>query len=76
MPHEMPFCATLADTGKADFVDGKMIFLQGSPELQEKNGIKLGRLSGIAAHYVPGYLQTQPHAQPGKPIALKIGKSR
>ena len=34
-----------------------MIFLQGSPELQEKNGIKLGRLSGISAHYVPSYLQ-------------------
>ena len=47
----------IADTGKADFVDGKMIFLQGSPELQEKNGIKVGRLSGIAAHYVPSYLQ-------------------
>lgn len=45
------------ETGKADFVDGKMIFLQGSPELQEKNGIKLGRLSGISAHYVPNYLQ-------------------
>lgn len=47
----------IADTGKSEFVDGKMIFLQGSPELDEKNGIKLGRLSGIAAHYVPGYLQ-------------------
>ena len=47
----------IADTGKADFVDGKMIFLQGSPELQEKNGVKIGRLSGIAAHYVPSYLQ-------------------
>jgi hypothetical protein len=34
-----------------------MIFLQGSPELKEKNGIKLGRLSGITAHYVPRYLQ-------------------
>jgi phenylacetate-coenzyme A ligase PaaK-like adenylate-forming protein len=45
------------ETGKTDFVDGKMIFLQGSPILTEKNGIKLGRLSGIAAHYVPGYLQ-------------------
>ncbi len=45
------------ETGNADFVDGKMIFLQGSPELQEKNGIKLGRLSGISAHYVPNYLQ-------------------
>jgi len=45
------------ETGNTDFVDGKMIFLQGSPELEEKNGIKLGRLSGISAHYVPNYLQ-------------------
>lgn len=44
-------------TGNADFVDGKMIFLQGSPALEEKNGIKLGRLSGIVAHFVPKYLQ-------------------
>ena len=47
----------IAETGNASFVDGKMIFLQGSPELQEKNGINLGRLSGIVAHYVPKYLQ-------------------
>src|SRR5690625_5053156 len=45
------------ETGNSDFVDGKMIFLQGSPEMKETNGIKTGRLSGIAAHYVPGYLQ-------------------
>lgn len=45
------------ETGNADFVDGKMIFLQGSPVLEEKNGIKLGRLSGIVAHFVPRYLQ-------------------
>ena len=45
------------ETGNADFVDGKMIFLQGSPILKEKNGIKLGRLSGIVAHFVPKYLQ-------------------
>ena len=45
------------ETGKADFVEGKMIFLQGSPILEEKNGIKLGRLSGIVAHFVPKYLQ-------------------
>lgn len=44
-------------TGNAGFVNGKMIFLQGSPVLTEKNGIKLGRLSGIVAHYVPAYLQ-------------------
>lgn len=45
------------ETGNVDFVDGKMIFLQGSPKMQEKNGIRLGRLSGISAHYVPSYLQ-------------------
>ena len=45
------------ETGNADFVNGKMIFLQGSPILEEKHGIKLGRLSGIVAHFVPNYLQ-------------------
>ena len=47
----------IAETGNAAVVDGKMIFLQGSPEMDEKNGVKLGRLSGIVAHYVPAYLQ-------------------
>ena len=47
----------IAETGKSDFVDGKMIFLQGSPEMETKNGIGVGRLSGIVAHYVPNYLQ-------------------
>lgn len=47
----------IAETGKTSFVDGKMIFLQGSPEVEEKNEIKVGRLSGIVAHYVPNYLQ-------------------
>ncbi|TDU43537.1 GH3 auxin-responsive promoter [Gelidibacter sediminis] len=47
----------IAETGNANFVDGKMIFLQGSPILHEKNGIQLGRLSGIVAHFVPKYLQ-------------------
>ena len=45
------------ETGKADFLDGKMIFLQGSPVLTEKAGIPTGRLSGIVAHHVPAYLQ-------------------
>jgi hypothetical protein len=45
------------ETGKADFVNGKMIFLQGSPILEQKNGIQFGRLSGIVAHFVPKYLQ-------------------
>ena len=47
----------IAETGNSTFVDGKMIFLQGSPILDKKNGIQLGRLSGIVAHYVPKYLQ-------------------
>ena len=47
----------IAETGNSTIVNGKMIFLQGSPILTEKNGIQLGRLSGIVAHYVPNYLQ-------------------
>lgn len=45
------------ETGNAQFVSGKMIFLQGSPVLKEQNGVQLGRLSGIVAHFVPQYLQ-------------------
>lgn len=45
------------NSGDASFVDGKMIFLQGSPTLSKTNGIATGRLSGIVAHYVPPYLQ-------------------
>jgi len=45
------------ETGKSDFVKGKMIFLQGSPVLHKKHGISVGRLSGIVAHHVPAYLQ-------------------
>jgi GH3 auxin-responsive promoter len=47
----------VAETEKTSFVNGKMIFLQGSPILEVQNGIKLGRLSGIVAHYIPKYLQ-------------------
>ncbi len=43
--------------GNADSSNGKMIFLQGSPELEEVFGIKTGRLSGIVAHHIPNYLQ-------------------
>ena len=46
----------IAEKNDASFVNGKMIFLQGSPILEDKNGVKLGRLSGIVAHYVPKYL--------------------
>jgi len=47
----------IAETGKSDFVDGKMIFLQGSPEIDGSGKVKMGRLSGIVAHFVPKYLQ-------------------
>ena len=44
-------------TGNAKYVNGKMIFLQGSPIIDTYKNIKTGRLSGIVAHYVPSYLQ-------------------
>ncbi|MFC5272243.1 GH3 auxin-responsive promoter family protein [Adhaeribacter terreus] len=45
------------ETGNSKFLDGKLIFLSGSPELEEVGGIKTGRLSGIVNHHVPGYLR-------------------
>ena len=44
-------------TGSTKAINGRHIFLQGSPVLEDKNGVALGRLSGIVAHYVPAYLQ-------------------
>lgn len=46
------------ETGKASFLDGGLIFLSGSPELEKKAGINTGRLSGIVNHHVPGYLRS------------------
>ena len=47
-----------AQTGRGDWLDGKMIFLSGSPELDEIGGIPTGRLSGIVNHEVPAWLRT------------------
>ena len=47
-----------ARTGNGRFMDGKMIFLSGSPELEEVGGIPTGRLSGIVNHQVPSWLRT------------------
>lgn len=48
----------IANSGDASFLDGKMIFLQGSPKLGRTTGdVHMGRLSGIVAHHVPKYLQ-------------------
>ncbi len=46
------------ETGKGRFLDGKLIFLSGSPVLEQKAGINTGRLSGIVNHHVPQYLRT------------------
>ncbi len=47
----------IAETGKARFLDGKMMFLSGSPEIEHNShGLKTGRLSGIVNHFVPSYL--------------------
>lgn len=48
----------IAQTKNASFVDGKLIFLSGSPVLDKKGGVLTGRLSGIVNHHVPAYLRT------------------
>ena len=47
----------IEETKNTKIVDGKMIFLQGSPKLIINNGIMCGRLSGIVAHHIPNYLK-------------------
>ena len=47
------------ETGKTDFLEKKMIFLSGSPQLIQEAGIPTGRLSGIVNHHVPTYLRQQ-----------------
>ncbi len=49
----------VAQVGDAGFlVGGKVIFLSGSPELDEVGGIPTGRLSGIVNHHVPAWLRS------------------
>jgi GH3 auxin-responsive promoter len=48
----------MAKSGNAQFSNGKMIFLSGSPELERIGGIPTGRLSGIVNHHIPKYLRT------------------
>jgi len=47
-----------ARTGNGRWLDGKMIFLSGSPTLDAVAGIPTGRLSGISNHLVPGWMRT------------------
>ena len=46
------------ESGNGKFLDGKLIFLSGSPVLEMNSGIHTWRLSGIVNHHVPGYLKT------------------
>ena len=46
------------ESGKSDFLDRKLIFLSGSPTMDQRAGIYTGRLSGIVNHHVPSYLRT------------------
>ena len=61
MPHHITaardaILSYIAETRNTSIVNGKMIFLQGSPELSKTGDILTGRLSGIVAHHIPSYL--------------------
>jgi hypothetical protein len=45
------------ESGNFGWLDGKVIFLSGSPEMDEIAQIKTGRLSGISNHLVPNWLK-------------------
>jgi hypothetical protein len=45
------------ETGKAGFLNGRLIFISGSPALDRVSNIPVGRLSGIVNHHVPEYLR-------------------
>lgn len=48
----------IQSSGNSSFLDGNMMFLSGSPVLEQNEwGMQVGRLSGIVNHYVPGYLK-------------------
>lgn len=47
----------ISETGKSEVVDGRIMFLSGSPVLEEVGGIPTGRLSGIVNHEVPTWVK-------------------
>ncbi|MCS6981890.1 MAG: GH3 auxin-responsive promoter family protein [Flavobacteriales bacterium] len=50
------FCR-IHETGSARVMDGKLMFLSGSPKLKKRYGMYVGRLSGIVNHMVPFWLK-------------------
>ena len=47
----------LIDKKSLRSINGKVMFISGSPNLIEENGIKIGRLSGIVNYHQPKYLK-------------------
>jgi GH3 auxin-responsive promoter len=62
MPHQLHAARNallnyIHETGKTGFLAQKMLFLSGSPQLDNVGGMPTGRLSGIVNHHVPVYLK-------------------
>ena len=62
MPHHIQAARNallnyIYETGNAEFLTKQMLFLSGSPQLDNVGGIRAGRLSGIVNHHVPAYLR-------------------
>ena len=47
----------LNETKSLKAIGGKVMFISGSPNLEESNNIKIGRLSGIVNYHEPTYLK-------------------
>ncbi len=47
----------LIDKKSLKSINGRVMFISGSPNLIEENGIKIGRLSGIVNYHQPKYLK-------------------
>ena len=50
-------CFYAVHSGTAEFINYKMIFLQGSPALDYSLKVPTGRLSGVVYHHVPKFFQ-------------------
>lgn len=50
------FLNVASQSGMEDVLDGRVIFLSGSPEMDEKAKIPVGRLSGIVNHEIPAWV--------------------
>jgi len=61
MPNHMhtatsAFLNIASQSGMEDVLDGRVMFLSGSPEMDSKAGIPTGRLSGIVNHEIPAWI--------------------